>query len=97
MHNHGAVFAVFGFMYREFSSAVVAELIADALAEYIVQTIAKHSIGVPIAPDTVRFVFAFWAYYPKTFTSHFAASAVWVKTATFDEVGCAIVLFVKFP
>ena len=59
MHNHGPVLAGFCFMYRELSCAVVAELIADALAEYISETVAKNSIGVPIAPDAVRFIFAF--------------------------------------
>ena len=97
MHNDRAVFAVLCFMYCEFSCAVVAELVADSFSQYVGQAIAKYSVGVPIAPDAMTYIFTFRAYYPKTFASHFAACAVGVKTATFDEVGCTIIFFVKFP
>ena len=90
MHNDRAVFAVFGFMYREFSCAVVAELVADALAEYIVQTIAKYPVGVPIAPDAVAFGFAVMSSLPKAFACHFTAQAVGIETAACAKSRIAI-------
>lgn len=90
MHYHRAVFTVLGFVYREFSRAVVAELLAHAFAVHISQAIAQNSAWIPVAPNAVRLSFAIKAVLPKSFACHLAAHAVGVKTAAYAKSWIAV-------
>ena len=90
MHYHRAVFTVLGFMYCEFSGAVVAELFAYAFSVHVSQAIAQNSARVPVAPNAVRLSFAIKAVLPKSFACHLATHAVGVKTAAYANSWIAV-------
>ena len=96
MHNDGAVFAVLGFVYRELSGAVVAELFAHALSVHVSKAVAKYAVRVPVAPDAVPFRFIVAAVdVPEPFACHFAAHTVGIKTAAFHDEAAVPDFFVS--
>ncbi len=59
MHDNGSIFPVLGLVDGKDSGGIKTKLFADSLAIDISEGILQYAVLVPVAPDSMAFIFLF--------------------------------------